>query len=158
MTREEAKRLLEKMMPQQRRDIKSIPHLMITEAFSVAIKALEQQPCEDCISREAVDEYITNLLSGYLYDEERTRLEDLTAYIWELPSVTPKQKTGRWLMPQQDDGMSDPIYYQVRCSECGFDLDPQTWHMELHQYGADKYCPNCGAKMGESEDKDADSN
>lgn len=48
----------------------------------------EQKPCEDAISRQAVDGYITNLLSGYLYDEERTRLEDLTAYIWELPSVT----------------------------------------------------------------------
>ena len=58
-----------------------------------------------------------------------------------------QQKEGHWIMPVQDDGMSDPIYYQVRCSECGFDLDPQTWHMELHQYGADKYCPNCGAKM-----------
>ena len=58
-----------------------------------------------------------------------------------------QQKEGHWIMPVQDDGMSDPIYYQIRCSECGFDLDPQTWHMELHQYGADKYCPNCGAKM-----------
>lgn len=57
------------------------------------LKALEQQPCEDCISREAVDEYITNLLSGYLYDEERTRLEDLTAFVWELPSVTPKAES-----------------------------------------------------------------
>lgn len=53
----------------------------------------EKQPCDDCISREAVDEYITNLLSGYLYDEERTRLEDLSAYIWELPSVTPKTES-----------------------------------------------------------------
>ena len=35
------------------------------------------------------------------------------------------------------------------CSNCGFDLDPQTWHMELHQYGADKYCPKCGRKMYE---------
>ena len=64
--------------------------------------------------------------------------------------------SGHWIMPIQDDGMSDPIYYQVRCSECGFDLDPQTWDMELHQYGADKYCPKCGAKMvepQESEDK-----
>ena len=124
----------------------------IIDSFDRVTSDIKQQPCENCISREAVDEYITNLLSGYLYDEERTRLEDLTAYIWELPSVTPKQKTGRWLMPQQDDGMSDPIYYQVRCSECGFDLDPQTWHMELHQYGADKYCPNCGARMTESEE------
>lgn len=58
------------------------------------------------------------------------------------------EKTGRWIMPVQDDGMSDPIYYQVRCSECGFDLDPQTWHQELHQYGADKYCPKCGTFLG----------
>ena len=54
-----------------------------------------------------------------------------------------------WVMPVQDDGMSDPIYYQVRCAKCGFDLDPQTWHMELHQYDADKYCPKCGRKMYE---------
>ncbi len=54
----------------------------------------KQQPCEDCISREAVDEYITNLLSGYLYDEERTRLEDLTAFVWELPSVQPYKAEG----------------------------------------------------------------
>lgn len=57
--------------------------------------------------------------------------------------------SGHWIMPVQDDGMSDPIYYQVRCSECGFDLDPQTWHQELHQYGADKFCPKCGSKMYE---------
>ena len=65
-----------------------------------------------------------------------------------LPSVS-TEKTGHWIMPVQDDGMSDPIYYQVRCSECGFDLDPQTWHQELHQYGADKYCPKCGCRMME---------
>ena len=57
--------------------------------------------------------------------------------------------SGHWIMPVQDDGMSDPIYYQVRCSKCGFDLDPQTWHQELHQYGADKYCPKCGCRMFE---------
>jgi DNA-directed RNA polymerase subunit RPC12/RpoP len=43
--------------------------------------------------------------------------------------------------------MSDPIYYQVRCSECGFDLDPQTFGEELKKYGADRFCPKCGAKM-----------
>ena len=81
--------------------------------------------------------------------------------IWSMPekdflkwlNEDAEPKTGRWIMPVQDDGMSDPIYYQVRCSKCGFDLDPQTWHMELHQYGADKYCPNCGAKMEEEDGK-----
>lgn len=112
------------------------------EALDMAIEALSAEPCEDVISRQAVlDVTERELFKG-----------DAISEIEKLPSVTQKPKMGRWIMPVQDDGMSDPIYYQVRCSECGFDLDPQTWHMELHQYGADKYCPNCGARMGESED------
>lgn len=66
-----------------------------------------------------------------------------------IKALRQEPKTGHWIMPVSDDGMSEPICYQVRCSECGFDLDPQTWHMELHQYGADKYCPNCGCRMQE---------
>ena len=27
---------------------------------------------------------------------------------------------GKWITPRYDDGMSEPIYYQVRCSKCGF--------------------------------------
>ena len=60
----------------------------------MAIKALSQEPCDDAISREAVDKYIARLLSGYLYDGERERLEIFSAYLWELPSVT--QKSGKW--------------------------------------------------------------
>lgn len=71
-----------------------------------------------------------------------------------IQALEQEPKTGHWVMPVQDDGMSDPIYYQVRCSKCGFDLDPQTWHMELHQYGADKYCPKCGAKMVEPQESE----
>lgn len=126
------------------------------------LKALEQEPCEDCISREAVDEYITNLLSGYLYDEERTRLEDLSAFVWELPSVIPKytdeeidkaqaveqayvdkmvelaveetkRPTGKWI----DIGDEGLVF---KCSLCGMKTT-----IESH------YCPNCGAKMAESE-------
>ena len=90
-----------------------------------------QQPCEDCISREAVDEYITNLLSGYLYDEERTRLEDLTAYIWELPSVQPTRPTARWERFVDD---------YIKCSKCG---------EMVKFYRNYKYCPNCGSEMTE---------
>ena len=69
--------------------------------------------------------------------------------ILDLPSADVRENIhGEWKMPIQDDGMSDPIYYQVRCSKCGFDLDPQTWHQELHQYGADNFCPNCGSYNG----------
>lgn len=53
-------------------------------------------------------------------------------------------KMGRWIMPQMDDGMSDPVVYQVRCSVCKWDVDPQIWYEEL----AHAFCPNCGAKLG----------
>lgn len=108
----------------------------------------DAEDCEGAISRQAALDVIaeTDITNG---TEPVFTGKQVQALLRDLPPVTPKQKMGRWIMPVQDDGMSDPIYYQVRCSECGFDLDPQTWHMELHQYGADKYCPNCGAKMQE---------
>ena len=103
---------------------------------------------EDAISREWLKTAIHNFYYGLKHTSTE---EDIQAYIDAAPSVS-TEKIGHWIMPVQDDGMSDPIYYQVRCSECGFDLDPQTWHQELHQYGADKYCPKCGCRMMEVEE------
>jgi len=100
----------------------------------------------EAVSREAC----LMCLTGEFVPDKEYKPEELIAVfskrIKALPPVTVRQ-TGEWIMPIQDDGMSDPIYYQVRCSECGFDLDPQTWHQELHQYDADRYCPNFGARM-----------
>lgn len=118
------------------------------ELLKKAVAALEKranaQPCDDAISRNDALNAVT------MAAVRSVAIENIKL----IPNTYQRPTTGRWIMPQKDDGMSKPIYYQVRCSECGFDLDPQTWHMELHQYGADKYCPNCGAKMAESEDKE----
>lgn len=107
-------------------------------------KYIEQEPCEDCISRQAVIDLIN---ADWEY-------EGLEVEINNLPSVTPKletvtefadrcrecgarygkllkQKTGHWIL--RDD--------ICKCSNCK-DISPV-----LHNY-----CPNCGAKM-ESEDK-----
>lgn len=116
------------------------------------LKLLEQESCENAISRQAVLDALDKGKYSNTFCEEHNidwsiNLGMAHIVVNELKSVTPQPKTGHWIMPVQDDGMSEPIFYQVRCSECGFDLDPQTWHMELHQYGADKYCPNCGARM-----------
>ena len=54
-----------------------------------------------------------------------------------------------WIPPRNDDGMSDPIEYQVRCSHCGFDIDPQIFYENLKRFGGDKYCPRCGYIMDE---------
>lgn len=82
---------------------------------------------DDLISREAVDEYITNLLSGYLYAEERTRFEELSAFIWELPSVTPRAE-------QKD--VLDKIRAEIE-NHCGLIKEDHC-----------KYCGYCNSVMG----------
>lgn len=54
-------------------------------ALDMAIKALEQQPCEDCISRKAVIKLVEQypVIIG-------NRYSGLIADIEHLPSVTPK--------------------------------------------------------------------
>ena len=108
------------------------------QALDMAISALSENK-GDLISRQAVDDVI--------YDYSRScdvNYAQIMEYIDKIPSVENK---GEWIKPVQDDGMSNPIYYQVRCSKCGFDIDPQTWYEELHCHGADNFCPNCGADM-----------
>ena len=109
------------------------------EAMKLAIKALEQEPmdvmyypqvegitptvvepCEDCVSRDAVLEA--------LYDHEYKK--DIRKDIEALPSVQPKQRTGRWIKH------SDNVGNWWECDQCGTD-----WG------GAVNYCPNCGCAM-----------
>ena len=90
------------------------------------IEVLEQEPCEDCISRQAV-------LDKEVYTETSDGWTGWTVDvndIKELPSVKPEQKIGRWIY---HDGY---IPYKHECSECG------------KRFGTDfNYCPNCGTKM-----------
>lgn len=66
------------------------------EALQIAIEALEQQPCDDCISRQAV----LDIIMPYCQDDDgsventgdlRNALDDIES----LPPVTPKEKTGK---------------------------------------------------------------
>ena len=130
--------------------------------FNTTEMMLYGQPNGDCISRKEVLKVLHSKFADGFDGDKWWNSTVVLGAINEVPSTQPhptertemhegdcNSKKGHWIMPQNDDGMSDPIYYQVRCSECNFDLDPQTWHQELHQYGADKYCPKCGAKMQE---------
>ena len=123
-----------------------------------AIKnATPLEDCGDCVDRQAVLEEIENGIKaglgieGYEQYANINSIDDVVECIRYADAVIPKQRVGQWIPPRWDDGMSDPIYYQVRCSECGFDLDPQTFGVELKKYGADRFCPKCGAKMGGQE-------
>lgn len=93
----------------------------VVDAVDMAIKAIEQQPCEDCISREAAEDVVM------WYDGQGAMLNE----IHKLPSVQPKPKTGHWIF----DEILDKHYYCSECKSMGVDY----WD----------YCPYCGAKMRE---------
>ena len=59
------------------------------EAKTMAIEALKQEPCEDCISRKEVNKIINKWLSHSDY-ELKDGIYDMTNKIHKLPSVTPK--------------------------------------------------------------------
>ena len=152
MTREEQIKVLKDWKPElelmAKYNSNSIDYQRYT-ALDMAIKALEQQPCEDAIRRADAEALFRNARSKLnpsdykTADEFNTRdlmLLNAEQFIHLLPSVRPQEpKTGHWEMCEDADGI-----YGV-CDICGTDAD-------FTHYGkAYPYCPNCGAKMIESQ-------
>ena len=114
----------------------------------------------DLISRQAVLEVLKKnrfcfnisqegYWSGKVLWSENLIKDDAYKEIEQLPSITPKEKTGYWinakvgkLFPSND----------FKCSECGNILDFDGVNCGR---GDTNYCPNCGARM---EVENADSN
>jgi len=71
---------------------------LVIQAKEMAVKALEQDSCEDVISREEVKQFlyerIDRLNDDELYDIFSKIIDDLYN---ELPSVTPQPKIGHWI-------------------------------------------------------------
>lgn len=87
-------------------------------------KSLSAEPCEDAISRA---EALGNLALT-------NNKDDVYRMLTRLPSVTPKQKMGRWLAVENED-MHTVDYF---CSECDLPLETEE---------RTPFCPNCGKKM-----------
>lgn len=109
-------------------------------ALDMAIKALEQEPCEDCISRQAVIIALGEwIVSG---EYQYTNATDyLVKRIKALPPVKLKSKIGHWIAVENEE-METMGYY---CSEC--DLPMETENQT-------RFCPNCGAKMDEPQESE----
>lgn len=102
------------------------------EAWEAAIQTLQPEPCEDAISRQAVDEYISHLLSDYLYDEERERLEQFCAWLWdELPPVQPTACIAKISF---DDQQIEEMVDKAKCEILA--ARPDITH--ANNYGVDK--------------------
>ena len=131
----------------------------IRESLEMAIKALEQEPCEDTVSRQEVIDELNRLGRNAFKDD--TDYDNFFAFLDSLPSVTPtkciatvkfskedmrelidekmkdivvERKKGKWLVLKDEYG----DICEAICSCCG-DNGNHRW----------KYCPNCGCKMSE---------
>lgn len=99
------------------------------------IKALEQEPCGDAISRQAVLEALRAMYDTHIIEtedgDEYIDYNDTVYEIEKLPPVKSAEKVGHWIDHQEDR------WIYAKCSECGTIHDTRT-----------NYCPHCGAKMG----------
>lgn len=86
----------------------------------------EQEPCNDCISRQAAIDAIWDGVNMDIYTRE------VKECLEQLPSVTPAEKVGHWI--------EERTY--MECPNCH-----DIWHYEENQTERFKYCPTCGAKM-----------
>lgn len=105
----------------------------ILQAYKLAIKALEQEPCTDAISREDA----LMALTGEYTDSPIEILPKAIKRINALPPVNPAEKVGQWKRISMDKYVQHAMAY-YKCSVCGKDI-----------IGTHNYCPSCGAKMQE---------
>lgn len=127
-------------------------HRQLAEWLKDYNRLLGQEPCEDCISREAAI-CLADELKDDLPDDDRlsdmvmSHNEGILEYQTKLsllPSAALAKKVGNWIAQDIHNCHTD-----FRCSACGY------IHSFMHLYGKPEadytYCPNCGAKMERTE-------
>ncbi len=116
----------------------------MAEAIEWILEALEQEPCGDCISRQAVLDGLASIAKAKAKSDAQKSLIGRVMFFTEhLPPVTQQPKMGRWNFTKH----YGRDYYV--CLVCGME------RMDDHSSGWN-YCPNCGTKMQEVEDADSD--
>ncbi len=106
-----------------------------------SIKVLEQQPSDDCVSRQAIID-MTGLSNWF------ESSDDYNSFVYELckvPPATPTRKKARWIKQYtafvNDDNQ---IVTECHCTNCYGISYFRSMGEKL--VGA-KYCPNCGYRM-----------
>lgn len=104
------------------------------DVFNYIIEVLRKEPCEDCVSRQSVNELFDSEIKMYKerietrkgsnYHDETERIKEFRSRIanaeyWQnkikaLPSVTPARKKGRWIKHYSKDG----VLSRIECSVC----------------------------------------
>jgi len=169
MTNAFAIALLKQDIQNSKRNISYWHNEVGIEALELAIKALEQQPSDDCISRESLrqklqehHDFFVNTYGSFedMTFKEKARVDEIDnciAMVVNEPSVTPQSKIGYWIenaktyyeeLYKRGLGVDEYTPYftdDIACSECLAKysvIDNETQFF--------KHCPNCGAQMGGS--------
>ena len=132
----------------------SNPHDKWTEAINIGIEAIEivmdqeeQEPTTkndlgvDCISRAEAIKCLECDFDITGKENMKTVVNYINSAhdkIVNLPRVKQEPETGHWIN-RGKQGEVLPFYMRYECSMCGETADKSN------------YCPNCGAKMAESE-------
>ena len=103
----------------------------IIENLEEISKILEQEPCDDAVSRQAVLDMATTIQTDDCSGNEVMKVVDVDD-IKTLPSVTPARKKGKSINKEK-------IMFPI-CSKCGL--------TSVEKYS---FCPNCGAEMENKE-------
>lgn len=106
------------------------------ECLDMAIKALEQEPCEDCVSRK-------RLMDNYNGVETPVGYRKVVDFevIKNMQPVRPIRKKGKWITKIKSDRRNDIWPTNPKCSECGGE---PCYNNTIYNY---KFCPYCGAEM-----------
>lgn len=103
------------------------------EALENYIKMLEQQPSENCISREEAKNLFLDGTEGYDF-RSFTRME-IGEMLDELSPVTPSRPKGKWIEHPHECG-SNWEYPKYECSKCHVWVEDDS-----------DFCPCCGVDM-----------
>jgi hypothetical protein len=127
-----------------------------TQAFcELAIKALEQEPCDDCISRQAVLEIYDEWFATCNIADKK---ESPKAKINALHKVTPIRPKGHWKLVQRGKCID------VCCSNCkAVRIKEYAYNYTIDQLDKEdveeclksddmRYCPYCGSDNREVEE------
>ena len=95
----------------------------------------------DCVARHDVERFIEGFINEYTPEEELEFINLELDGLKHLPPATPQeQKIGHWTTVLHEE-----ILF---CSECHQRLVDEQTYIPLH------YCPNCGARMVESQESE----
>lgn len=127
---------------------------MFVDFMSYVDEAPTVETAEDCITKVEVINTIHKIIYGFfdiadddseepINDKDKLLLtinKAISNAVKVLPSVTPSRPRGKWIQTKDECEGVNFYNFSFECSKCGKERSFKS-----------NYCPNCGAKMGESE-------